>query len=70
LNNKSSLYTLSNALANSHKTPDTYIFLFHVLSIEVINYRKHYPLIFHSETHTVEESIYDKPGNADLSFEI
>jgi hypothetical protein len=59
--------TLSNVFAKLPNTPDTYIFLFRALRIElvILNETVDSP----AENHTVEEPIPGELGNADLAFE-
>jgi len=46
-----------------------YIFFFHALKIEIVNYIKHYQLISLFGIHIAEEPVPDDLKNVDLFFE-
>jgi hypothetical protein len=60
------MFTPSNAFAKLPNTPDTYIFLFHALRIELVSLNE--SVDSPTENHNVEEPISGEPGNVNLAF--
>jgi len=60
------MFTLLSAFAQLPNTPDTYILLFHALKIESVSLNE--SADGPDGSHTVEQLISGKPGNADLTF--